>query len=102
MEQGSRRRWLEKRKVQSMIQDIQDGLNVTSPDEWYRISSSQLNMFGGKLLSRYYPSCLQWLYPGYEWRFDKFRLQYKRTNQRALLLSINKLCSQKPQKQNES
>ena len=85
--------WQDINNVISFMKSIEHHYQIKTPEDWYRISIPQITKLGGRgILAKYKLSnILSKLYPSYQWDKEKLKTKNKRSKQRWLTLSIQKL-----------
>jgi hypothetical protein len=86
--------WKTREQSRKNLESIALLLHITDLNDWYRISSYQINQFGGgSIITKFgtLGNALQYSYPEYPWDLDKFSFTGKKSTQRWLYYKLKEL-----------
>ena len=85
--------WDNKENIKNFLDDLKVKFNLQSTEDWYRVSTNQINKNGGRTLLKKYSmfEILSQIYPDEIWNKQKLSKTNKRSNQRWLFLQIQKI-----------
>mmetsp|Transcript_6923 Transcript_6923/g.7591 ORF Transcript_6923/g.7591 Transcript_6923/m.7591 type:complete len:459 (-) Transcript_6923:50-1426(-) len=85
--------WKSEKNIKEFLYYVEEKYKIRNPDEWYRITNSQLRKAGGKIMTNtnLYPECLRLIHPNHDWVMDAFKNPEKKGAQRVLFRCIRDL-----------
>jgi hypothetical protein len=86
--------WSKEGNIRNYILHLSNSLRITKLDDWYRVSTAQIQSVGGQSIVERNGglyAVLSKLYPDHPWKADMFFNRAKKASQRWLKLKVEEL-----------
>ena len=86
--------WDNEENIKIFMDTVAKALNITSMNDWYRVSIDQIKKLGGSTLIMRYKNLkniLDFVYPGQNWNQFLLGSRSKKSSQRILFITLKKL-----------
>eukprot|EP01124_Arcella_intermedia_P024109 TRINITY_DN3987_c0_g2_i2.p1 TRINITY_DN3987_c0_g2~~TRINITY_DN3987_c0_g2_i2.p1 ORF type:complete len:480 (-),score=120.91 TRINITY_DN3987_c0_g2_i2:412-1851(-) len=90
--------WTNPLHVTQFFESAKVQLHISNPDDWYRISRTQINQLGGGALYNSFGNlgrALQYAYPDIPWDLQKFSFRGKKASQRWLRVVLQQILPER-------